>query len=137
MGRDKSRVRLGPRTLLGQIRTAASEFSPVRIIRRDLKPQCGPLGGVHTALTASRAEVIIFLACDMPFISFDLLRRLAARMSSKTRPSLLLMPAGWDFRLPSGNQFCPWYPGSWIRENSRCKRSPESSKPKSFMRRAR
>lgn len=75
MGRDKSRLKLGPRTMLGQIRAEAKSLGwPVRVIRRDAVPRCGPLGGIFTALKTTRADVILFLACDMPWITTTLLR---------------------------------------------------------------
>ncbi|HKS37531.1 MAG TPA: molybdenum cofactor guanylyltransferase [Verrucomicrobiae bacterium] len=80
MGRDKTRVRIGPRTLLGHVRLAAKASGlPVRVIRRDLMERCGPLGGVYTALATSQAEVIVFLSCDMPFVSPGLLRKIVSR----------------------------------------------------------
>ena len=80
MGRDKARIRVGPRTLLGHARLTARESGlPVRVIRRDLVPRRGPLGGVYTALTTSQAEDLLFLSCDMPFVSAGLLRTLISR----------------------------------------------------------
>jgi molybdopterin-guanine dinucleotide biosynthesis protein A len=110
MGRDKSRLKLGRRTLLGHIRHTAKSLNrrdlvprgarpsgpqrpasgralhnhtlksfPVRIIRRDLIPRCGPLGGIFTALKTTRAAAVMFLACDMPFITAQLLRTLAKK----------------------------------------------------------
>ncbi|MBC8001831.1 MAG: molybdenum cofactor guanylyltransferase [Opitutaceae bacterium] len=77
MGLDKSRLRLGRKTLLGHVRAAALETGwPVRVIRRDLVTRCGPLGGVVTALRTSRARHVMFLACDMPFVPPTLLGRL-------------------------------------------------------------
>jgi molybdopterin-guanine dinucleotide biosynthesis protein A len=46
------------------------------MIRKDLVPRCGPLGGIYTALKTSRSRAEMFLACDMPFVSVCLLRRL-------------------------------------------------------------
>jgi molybdopterin-guanine dinucleotide biosynthesis protein A len=34
------------------------------------------LGGIYTALKSSRAEAVLFLACDMPFLTAALMRRL-------------------------------------------------------------
>ena|SRR5438477_545761 len=74
MGCDKARLRLGKRTLLGLVlATARATGWPVRVIRRDRVPRCGPLGGVFTALATTRSDRVLFLACDMPFISVELL----------------------------------------------------------------
>jgi molybdopterin-guanine dinucleotide biosynthesis protein A len=75
MGQDKSRLRLGQTTMLGQIRkTARATGLPVRIIRRDCVPKCGPLGGIYTALKSTKADVVLFLACDMPLVSTELIQ---------------------------------------------------------------
>ncbi len=77
MGREKSKLRFEGRSLLGHVRAVASELGcEIRIIRRDMVPRCGPLGGIFTALKTSGAETELFLACDMPFVSAALLRKL-------------------------------------------------------------
>lgn len=82
MGRDKSNLRLRGKTLLGHVRTVAKATGwPVRVIRRDLVPRCGPLGGIYTALKTSRADAELFLACDMPFVSSTLLQEISAELS--------------------------------------------------------
>lgn len=74
MGRNKARLRVGGASLLSQVRTLASVTKhPVRVIRRDLVKRCGPLGGIVTACKTSKAQSILFLACDMPFVSRRLL----------------------------------------------------------------
>lgn len=77
MGRDKSRVRLGRRTMVGHIRAVAEQLGlRVRAIRRDSIPRSGPIGGIYTALQSSKADAVLFLACDMPFVSAKLLQRM-------------------------------------------------------------
>jgi len=34
----------------------------------DIVPGCGPLGGLHAALTAMRGDRVLVVACDMPYI---------------------------------------------------------------------
>jgi molybdopterin-guanine dinucleotide biosynthesis protein A len=91
LGRDKARVRVGGRTLLQHVRAAArAAGGPVRVLRRDAVPQCGPLGGVLTALLKrgtrgverERSRVLVFLSCDMPFVNAEMIRRVAAATSS-------------------------------------------------------
>ncbi len=80
MGRDKARLRLGGRTLLAWVRDATRATGwRVRVIQRDLLPRCGPLGGVWTAFRRSRAERLVFLSCDMPFVTAALIRAVAER----------------------------------------------------------
>ncbi len=86
MGRDKSRLRLGGRSMLGQIRVEAERTGwPVRVIKRDLTPRCGPLGGVYTALKTTRAEAVVFLACDMPFVTAGLIEWLMRESRRRVR----------------------------------------------------
>jgi len=76
MGRDKSRLKIGRRTMLGQIRATAKAVGiPVRVIRKDEVSRCGPLGGIYTALKTTRAKAVLFLACDMPFMTAELIHR--------------------------------------------------------------
>lgn len=42
----------------------------------DLVPGAGALGGVYTALDIARHDVVVVLACDLPFVTADLLDRL-------------------------------------------------------------
>lgn len=56
--------------------TAPSPGKNVRFVP-DLVPGCGPLGGLHTALTEARGDATIVLACDMPYVSGPFLAYLA------------------------------------------------------------
>jgi molybdopterin-guanine dinucleotide biosynthesis protein A len=80
MGRDKARLRIGGRTLLAHVRATLRKCGlPTRVIRRDIVARCGPLGGIYTALATTRAEAVLFLACDMPFVSSGLIDRIIRR----------------------------------------------------------
>jgi molybdopterin-guanine dinucleotide biosynthesis protein A len=35
----------------------------------DIVPGCGPLGGLHAALTEARGDAVFLVACDMPYIN--------------------------------------------------------------------
>jgi molybdopterin-guanine dinucleotide biosynthesis protein A len=104
MGRDKSRLRLGRRTMLEHIRRAARAAGlSVRVIRKDAVPRCGPLGGIYTALKSTRAQTILFLACDMPFITADLLCWMLANGGGGRKQPLFIRTrgtAGFPLLLP-------------------------------------
>jgi molybdopterin-guanine dinucleotide biosynthesis protein A len=90
MGRDKTKLRLGRRSMLGQIRaTARATGLPVRVIRRDAVPRCGPLGGICTALMTTPARAVLFLACDMPLITVGVLERLRHELKRSKRGLVL------------------------------------------------
>ena len=55
---------------------------PFRVIRRDTVPRCGPLGGVLTALQKTRVQAVLFLSCDMPFITARILERILEKGAS-------------------------------------------------------
>lgn len=103
MGRDKSRLRLGGRTLLGHVRAAARALGvPVRVVRHDVLPPCGPLGGVLTGFFRSQADMVLFLACDMPWISAALLRAVMRRAAASGGALFVRHAglAGFPFVLP-------------------------------------
>jgi len=79
MGRAKADLRLGRRTLLGHARALAAELGlPCRVQSQDDTPGQGPLGGVATALRRARAGRVLFLGCDMPFLTAELTQRILA-----------------------------------------------------------
>jgi molybdopterin-guanine dinucleotide biosynthesis protein A len=83
-GRDKSALLVDGRAILDrQIaalapltddlmivgdRAIAPGAMPLRAIA-DTVPGCGPLGGLHAALTAARGDVLLLVACDMPYLT--------------------------------------------------------------------
>lgn len=85
MGCDKAGVSLGgTRLLTGIKRESLKTGWPVRVVRKDIVERCGPIGGVFTALKRSKADATIFVACDMPWISAMVLKRVGDSMKAKT-----------------------------------------------------
>lgn len=91
MGRDKARVLLAGRPLITHVlervaplgdevlvTTNAPEdyaFLGVRLAA-DERPGAGALAGLQTALRAARHEVVLVLACDLPFVCVPLLEHM-------------------------------------------------------------
>ena len=101
MGRDKARLRLGSRTLLGHVRANAAALGlPLRVLRKDLVPRCGPLGGIYSGLTTSRQRAVLFLACDMPFVSPVILQRLIDKFDGKPLVTTARGRPGFPLILP-------------------------------------
>jgi molybdopterin-guanine dinucleotide biosynthesis protein A len=96
MGTDKSKLTLSGQTFIERVATALSavtnEISVVGggqhesasllqhnlPIVPDIHENWGALGGLHAAFTACRAEWAVIVACDLPFVTGALLRRLAS-----------------------------------------------------------
>jgi molybdopterin-guanine dinucleotide biosynthesis protein A len=89
MGADKAFVEFEGRTLLAHaLALAKSVSSDVRIVGgrekfaalgeivEDEFPRHGPLAGIHAALRASRSELNLMLAVDMPFVEVPFLEYL-------------------------------------------------------------
>ena len=75
-GRDKSALVVDGRAILDrQIAALAPAVDDLVIVGgaratvHDIVPGCGPLGGLHTALTAARGDAVLLVACDMPYLS--------------------------------------------------------------------
>ena len=49
-------------------------YGPYGRVVSDVFPACGPLGGIHAALSQTSAELNLMLAVDMPFASAALMR---------------------------------------------------------------
>jgi molybdopterin-guanine dinucleotide biosynthesis protein A len=52
----------------------------------DVMPDCGPLGGLHSALNAAHGDPVIVIACDMPYVSAPFLAYLAGLASGPRKP---------------------------------------------------
>jgi molybdopterin-guanine dinucleotide biosynthesis protein A len=57
----------------------ASKFASFASVVEDIFRECGPLGGIHAALRASRTELNVILAVDLPFVSPALIEYLIKR----------------------------------------------------------
>ncbi len=93
MGTNKAHLKLAGRTFVAHISDALSSIaSSTRVVGArqeedasnnlqivpDVYAQWGALGGVHAALHACCAEWALIVACDLPFVSAELFRRLAS-----------------------------------------------------------
>lgn len=89
MGTDKARLILGDKTFVERISMTLNGFtSRVVIVGQqsedfglesvpDIHPKWGALGGIETALTNCQTEWAFVIACDLPFVTTDLCRRLS------------------------------------------------------------
>lgn len=95
MGYNKSLATLGNKRLIEQVMNKVDRLffaTPFLVTNTpdeyaftglpmtgDLMKGVGPLGGIHAALHYSRLEYIFAFACDMPFVSRELVCHLAGR----------------------------------------------------------
>jgi molybdenum cofactor guanylyltransferase len=100
MGQDKAWLEMGGQPLIKRARSTVrdSGIQEVFISGRpgtdysglgcpvlfDLESGCGPLGGIERALAAATAPLVLVLAVDLPRMSADFLRRLAAHCDPLT-----------------------------------------------------
>jgi len=93
MGRDKGLITLGGVPMVRiVVERLARLADPVVVIAdrttrysqldlpvlADLRPGCGPLGGIHAALRQLDAREVFVLACDTPFVSEELIAYIAS-----------------------------------------------------------
>jgi molybdenum cofactor guanylyltransferase len=107
MGTDKAFVQWDGRTLMAraldlarsvtdEVRILGSreKFSKFAPVVEDEFRDCGPLGGIHAALRASRTELNLILAVDMPFSSLSFLHYLISQARSATEAAVVVPRAG-------------------------------------------
>jgi molybdopterin-guanine dinucleotide biosynthesis protein A len=56
-------------TLTGDVLIVGGRERSAHRVIADLVPGCGPLGGLHAALTAAQGDALLLLACDMPYVT--------------------------------------------------------------------
>jgi molybdenum cofactor guanylyltransferase len=89
MGKPKAALTIGGEPLLGRVARLlllavpkvvvvgppeVCRLVPDLAVLQDLHPQIGPLGGIETGLLSVTADLVVVVACDMPFINPDLVR---------------------------------------------------------------
>jgi len=92
MGQDKAFMQLGGRSLLQRalelaktvagapwIVGSAAKFAAFAPVVEDVYPECGPLGGIHAALSGTASELNLMIAVDLPFLQPDFLKYLLSR----------------------------------------------------------
>lgn len=92
MGTDKASLSLEGQTLLERaiatLRTVASDVLILGSKQRyglygqvveDIYPDCGPLGGIHAALSSTRTRLNLITAVDTPFLSSEFLKFMVSR----------------------------------------------------------
>ena len=87
MGLNKAFLKIGPVRLLENITTRLKTVFPEVLLAGgdpalyvslglpvvgDIYPGCGPLAGIHAALTAAANPYVFITACDMPFLDLEL-----------------------------------------------------------------
>lgn len=92
MGRDKALLRLGGDTFVERIAGALASVAGERVrivgarstearsglpVVEDVYRDCGALGGLHAALAFAKHDWVMVVACDLPFVTSELLHRLA------------------------------------------------------------
>lgn len=95
MGQDKAAVTLNGRTLLEHALAALREvcrevailgkyelYGTLAPVYEDIFPGCGPLGGIHAALSNSQTQYNLIIGVDTPFLAPGLLAYLAQRATA-------------------------------------------------------
>jgi molybdopterin-guanine dinucleotide biosynthesis protein A len=110
MGQDKALLLFKGRTLVehvaGEVRGAVGNVTLVGNLSRyinlgypvieDIFPACGPLSGIHAALTRSTAEWNLVVACDMPEVTAEFLEMVMQRAAAGSAHAVLPAgPSGW------------------------------------------
>jgi molybdenum cofactor guanylyltransferase len=95
MGQEKAFLRLGRRLLIDHailivrplegdifIVGEKEKFGAYGRTVQDIYPNCGPLGGIHAALTRTETELNLMIPVDMPFVRSEYLFKLVEEARS-------------------------------------------------------
>jgi molybdopterin-guanine dinucleotide biosynthesis protein A len=96
-GRDKSRLVVDGRSIIVRqldvlqrvaddtfvVAANAERFTDLRVpVYADVRPNLGAIGGIYTALEVARADLVLVVACDLPFLHEKVLAELVERSRS-------------------------------------------------------
>ncbi len=94
MGTDKAQLKLDGKTFLARIAGELSDFDelyvsvgenrsyPIEIPRvTDVFSRCGPMCGIHAALSACQSDALLVVSCDLPLYRRDLGEKLVEAMT--------------------------------------------------------
>lgn len=111
-GRDKALVEVGGVRIVDRVIAALRAVTPDSVLiandvalaeqvnlpwRADVLRGSGALGGIHVALewaVERQRPAVLAVACDMPFASIPLLRRLVERGASEDAPDVVIPESG-------------------------------------------
>jgi molybdopterin-guanine dinucleotide biosynthesis protein A len=87
MGQDKAMLHFRNHSLLDHmVQLLSTVANPVRVVGRgilpDQIPDCGPLGGILTALDASESAMNLIVAVDLPLLSPEFLQWFCIRLAN-------------------------------------------------------
>lgn len=91
LGRNKALLEINNCTILERVMNRVSPFvrktmvitnSPEEYCHldietaRDIRPGCGPLSGIHAALTLAASDYVLVMSCDIPLVGSEQIRQL-------------------------------------------------------------
>lgn len=108
MGESKAAMMFGDEPLLARVARRLSSgvdelvvigpqslvpLAPSARVVEDALPEIGPLGGLYTALTATRSARIFLVACDMPFVCPGLVQAMLALAETRDDADVVTLNA--------------------------------------------
>jgi len=93
LGRNKALLEINNRALLERVLNRVSPFVQKAMVitnhpeeychldvatAKDIRPGCGPLSGIHAALTLAVSEYVLVMSCDIPLVTDTQIRQLVS-----------------------------------------------------------